>query len=152
MKLKYLAALIAFVFIIGCGDGGDGDSAPTYDATGEWTVSSSAFRLVSGVCVVEEDMAQPTVDTIDVDQDGDTFTSTGEDGEEVEGQVNGAVYTYVIGYRVTNDDGELVDIVRSMTATFSSATSFSGKVTLEMVAVETRVSCVFEQDITGEKN
>ena len=148
-----VAVLFAFVFIIGCGDGGgDGDSTPTYDATGEWTITSSAFRLVKGECTLDEEMTQATVDTIDVVQDGDSFTSTGEDGEEVTGRVDGAVYSYVIGERVTNDDGDLVDIVRTMTATFSSATSFSGKVTLELIAVETRASCVFEQDMTGEKN
>ena len=149
MKIKYLAVLFAFVFITGFGDG---DSTPAYDATGQWTVTTSEFRLVKGECVLDVKLPQPAVETVDVVQDGDTYKSTGEDGEEVEGKVSGAVYTYVQEERVTNDAGDLVDVVVSMVVTLSSAKSFSGKLTMELVTVETGSKCVFEQGVTGEKN
>ena len=97
--MQRIATLVLALGLTACGNGNGGDTAeaPTYDATGSWTVFSfNGFSSLPGD--EEEDSTVP----VEIGQTGNSVTV--DTGEVVySGRVSGAAYT--VSARYPDDDG-----------------------------------------------
>ena len=123
-------------------------STPVYDASGEWVLHVSGFKLRSGECPLADDQGYD--ERVVIEQKGQFFTITVGEGTSERGAIDGAIYRHQGAERGTDITGMQFSVTSESTFELTSPVAAVGS-TRMTIDFQDGSQCVLDFQFSGER-